>query len=59
MSQATVAQFRRDIADWIATYRAAERPPSAMREACLATFPAATGSDFAVGVMLANRSAAA
>jgi hypothetical protein len=43
------------IADFIAAYRACEWPPEAMHEATLMAFPHASGSDFAVGLVRANR----
>jgi len=43
------------IATFIAAYRAAEFAPTAMLEAVLATFPTSTESDFALGLIAANR----
>jgi hypothetical protein len=44
-----------EIADWISAYRTADRLPAQMKQACLVEFPGSTGSDFAVGLVMANR----
>lgn len=43
------------LAVWIAAYPAAGRPAEAMLRAALETFPEATGSDYAVALIRANR----
>jgi len=48
-------QLVQNIAAFIAAYRSAGRPPADMKGACLEEVPGATGSDFAIGLIAANR----
>jgi len=43
------------LAVWIAAYRAAGRPADQMLRTAQETFPEATGSDYAVALLRANR----
>lgn len=53
------AQLVESIADFIAAYRAAGKEAPAMLQAVLAHFPRATGDDYAIGLLRANRRRAA
>jgi|GEM_PF-7013565 len=48
-------QLIEDVAAFIAAYRTAGRPPAEMKAACLEAVSGSTGSDFAMGLLAANR----